>query len=46
MNPELRAEHWLSRVIVYIYQSSVGLSIYPQESQRRQFDLVDQENLR
>jgi len=41
MNPKLNAKHLSRRAIVYIRQSSPGQLIHNQESQRRQYGLVD-----
>jgi DNA invertase Pin-like site-specific DNA recombinase len=41
MNPKLTNEHLRRRAIVYIRQSSPGQVLHNQESQRRQYSLVD-----
>jgi DNA invertase Pin-like site-specific DNA recombinase len=41
MNPKLTADRLSRRAIVYIRQSSPGQVIHHQESQRRQYALVD-----
>ncbi len=41
MNPKLNAKRLSRRAIVYIRQSSPGQLIHNQESQRRQYGLVD-----
>jgi DNA invertase Pin-like site-specific DNA recombinase len=41
MNPKLTADRLSRRAIVYIRQSSVGQVLHNQESQRRQYGLVD-----
>ena len=41
MNPKLTAERLSRRAIVYVRQSSPGQVIHNQESQRRQYGLVD-----
>lgn len=41
MNPKLTAERFRRHAIVYVRQSSPGQVIHNQESQRRQYGLVD-----
>lgn len=41
MNPKLNAKRLSRRAIVYVRQSSPGQLIHNQESQRRQYGLVD-----
>ena len=41
MNPKLTAERLHRRAVVYVRQSSAGQVLHNQESQRRQYALVD-----
>ena len=42
MNPKLTAERLSRKAIVYVRQSTPGQVLHNQESQRRQYGLVDQ----
>jgi DNA invertase Pin-like site-specific DNA recombinase len=41
MNPKLTAEHLCRRAIIYVRQSSPGQVLHNQESQRRQYELME-----
>jgi len=41
MNPKLTAEHLVRRALIYVRQSTAGQVLHNQESQRRQYGLVD-----